>query len=261
MRKFSFQIALLVCLVCYTLIAREGGSWGVERDDTRIFQKDDLDTDKYYDFEKKYADQWSLKDKLQQNYRKRQFRNNLKKDYQSLLFDYPERITPSDANLSSWDLDLTNLYYLLAIIAKIIGYLIIIGVILLLVRAFISKSGVSINRLRVNKSAYEYIEPNESSIQENWLLKAVEAKKKGDLRLAVRYYFLAYLKQLHEENHIDYHKEKTNREYRYEIADSTVKKEFDVLSRVFDYCWYGDFEINNEQFVRVEMLFSNHLKK
>ena len=76
----------------------------------------------------------------------------------------------------------------------------------------------------------------------------------------MRFYFLAYLKQLHQGEHIDFHKDKSNRDYRYEINDTTIRSEFDVLSRVFDYCWYGEFEIGTEQFGRVEILFSKHLK-
>lgn len=260
MRKYRFYIALFVWLACFTLTAQDGGSWVLE-DDEWTWQDDALDEDKYDDTESNYADQWSLNDTLQQNYQKRGFRQDWKKDYQSVLFDYSERVTVPDNKRSSWDFDFTNFYDLLTVIAKIIGYALIVGVVFLVVRAFLTDSGISIQRFRTKKSAYAHVEANESSIEENWLLKAIEAKKKGDLKLAVRYYFLAYLKQLHEENHIDYHKDKSNREYRYEIAEIAVKNEFDVLSRVFDYCWYGDFEIDNEQFVRVEVLFSNHLKK
>jgi hypothetical protein len=76
----------------------------------------------------------------------------------------------------------------------------------------------------------------------------------------VRYYFLAFLKTLSQQKQIVFHPEKSNREYYYEIQEKGSKDAFQTLSRVYDYCWYGDFDINEEQFQKAESIFKSYLK-
>ena len=203
----------------------------------------------------------SFHDTLNKQYRNRTFRKKWRENYQGILFDYEEKISKKSSSNWDWDWDLSGLFNVLSFLAKIIGYGLIALVVFLVVRAVLTDSGISLKTFRQKNQAYSVVEEGEISIDEDWLKKALEAKNRGDLKSAVRFYFLAYLKQLHFEQHIDFHPDKSNRVYRYEIIDPNLRNDFDVLSRVFDYCWYGDFEINQEQFSRVEVLFSTHVKK
>jgi hypothetical protein len=203
----------------------------------------------------------SFRDTLNKQYINRTFRNKWRENYQGILFDYDERISEKSSTNWDWDWDLSGLFKILSFLAKIIGYGLIALVVFLVVRAVLTDSGISLKAFRQKNKAYSVVEEGDISIDEDWLKRALEAKNRGDLKSAVRFYFLAYLKQLHFEQHIDFHPDKSNRVYRYEINDQNLRNDFDVLSRVFDYCWYGDFEINQEQFIRVEVLFSTHVKK
>ena len=44
-----------------------------------------------------------------------------------------------------------------------------------------------------------------------------------------------------------------------EIPSSNLKKEFDYLSYVYDYSWYGEFTIDKVAFEKAEMRFNKTL--
>ena len=232
-------------------------TWVWDEDET---DNDYDDEDYNEDYNEDLAQEWNLSDTLSKQYKSRKFRDKWQEDYQGVLFDYEERISKKKPT-SNTNWDLSGFFNFLAGLAKIIGYGLIALVVFLVVRALLTDSGISIRSFSRNKASYSTVNESEIDIDEDWRSKAVEAKNRGDLKSAVRYYFMAYLKQLNQQEHIDFHKDKSNREYKYEINDQAIRNEFDVLSRVFDYCWYGDFEIDAEQFTRVELLFDKHLKR
>ena len=202
---------------------------------------------------------WSLSDTLNKQHKTRKFRKDWRENYNGILFDYTETISKKNTSTNNWDL--SGLFSFLALLAKIIGYGLIALVVYLVVRALLTDSGISLQSFKKKNASFTVVKDGELNIEEDWHARALDAKNRGDLKSAVRFYFLAYLKQLHQGEYIDFHKDKSNREYRYEINDTAIRSEFDILSRVFDYCWYGEFEINSEQFGRVEILFSKHLKQ
>jgi hypothetical protein len=261
--KHITYIVLGFMFFLQTAHAQNGGSWIWEEDEWIWVDEDSDDIATYieeesFEGENLGLDSWSVYDSLKAQYRARQFREDWRENYNSALFDYTEIQSQEKEQAYNWDL--SGFFNVLAFLAKLIGYALIVLVIYLVVRAIFTDSGITIQGFRRKKSEVRDVQDTEITMDEDWLKRAQDAKKSGDLKLAVRYYFLAYLKQLHEEEQIDFHKDKSNREYKYEISDFGKRNEFNVLSRVFDYCWYGEFEIDAEQFSRVEILFSNHLK-
>ena len=83
-----------------------------------------------------------------------------------------------------------------------------------------------------------------------------QANANGEYRLTVRYYYLWMLKQFSDKEIIRWDIEKTNSDYQYEIKDATLKEEFNYLSYLYDYCWYGEFDINKEQIQQIEKAFA-----
>ena len=82
-------------------------------------------------------------------------------------------------------------------------------------------------------------------------------------RLAIRYYYLSVLKTLSNQKLIEYHKDKTNSEYLFEIEDTATRTAFAYLSYVYSYVWYGDFPIDETNFKLAEkkyQSFKNDLK-
>ncbi len=76
-------------------------------------------------------------------------------------------------------------------------------------------------------------------------------------RLAVRYMYLKALHQLNDKHWIRYHADGTNHEYVTQMSGRKMASEFSFLTRVYDYVWYGEFAITDEQFNLVQKNFSH----
>ncbi|MBK1894258.1 DUF4129 domain-containing protein [Chryseobacterium paridis] len=72
----------------------------------------------------------------------------------------------------------------------------------------------------------------------------------GDYRSAIRYQFLFVLKKLSDKKLIIWNPEKTNKDYTAELKAEQVKSEFSKLSYIFDYVWYGEFSINENDYLK-----------
>ncbi|AZA92147.1 Uncharacterised protein [Chryseobacterium nakagawai] len=72
----------------------------------------------------------------------------------------------------------------------------------------------------------------------------------GDYRSAVRYQFLFILKKLSDKKLINWNPEKTNKDYVTELKAAHLKNEFFDLSYIFDYVWYGEFNIDEQSYQR-----------
>ncbi|MNK22217.1 hypothetical protein D3C87_404910 [compost metagenome] len=140
------------------------------------------------------------------------------------------------------------------IFMRILAVLIFGFVIYMIVRALLNKEGMWIfSRSRKNISVQDINEENIHQMDFKQLTE--DTKKTGDYKLAVRYYYLWLLKKLSNNDIIDWHWDKTNRDYLYEIKNSTLKKDFEYLSYVYDYSWYGDFPLDETAFVKAEKAF------
>ena len=82
-----------------------------------------------------------------------------------------------------------------------------------------------------------------------------EALLKNDYRLAIRYYYLLSLKQLAKKELIEWDSEKTNYDYYQEIQGEKIKEQFQYISYIYDYCWYGEFNIEKPEFNASEKAF------
>lgn len=86
-----------------------------------------------------------------------------------------------------------------------------------------------------------------------------DAEKTDNYRLAIRYYYLWLLKKLSHAEIIEYDVEKTNSDYHHEISSREVKEEFSYTSYLYNYIWYGEFDVNNTQFNKAKRAFNNFL--
>jgi len=82
-----------------------------------------------------------------------------------------------------------------------------------------------------------------------------KAISKKNYRLAVRLLYLSSLKQLSDIGLINWQIEKTNHTYINEIPDGKKKQVFSLLTRQFEYVWYGDFHIDDSAFQNIRSLF------
>jgi hypothetical protein len=89
---------------------------------------------------------------------------------------------------------------------------------------------------------------------------AQQAKERGNYKLAVRYLFLATLKQLNEKQQLVFAIDKTNSKYTEEIAVQ-YKQEFSKLCLYYEYVWYGNAAINGDNYEMVKTAFNNFNQK
>lgn len=90
--------------------------------------------------------------------------------------------------------------------------------------------------------------------------KILEAVKEGNYRRAVRFQFLRILKQLSDNALIDLTASKTNRIYARELKATQHYNPFINLVVIFEYVWYGDFIISQNEYSSIEQQFQDFLK-
>ncbi|MEM7187276.1 MAG: DUF4129 domain-containing protein [Bacteroidota bacterium] len=88
-----------------------------------------------------------------------------------------------------------------------------------------------------------------------------DALRQKNYRLAVRYLFLKALKQLSFRNLIAWHYDKTNLDYYHEIEHPELKERFKKLSYLYDYVWYGEFDLDATGFENAQTDFERFNKK
>lgn len=144
---------------------------------------------------------------------------------------------------------------ILALLLKLLPYLIIAGILALIVWLFI----------RLNPGASFLVEPQEPRVnfneEEEIIHKADisglidEAIANRDYRLAIRYYYLRLLKQLDSHGFIQYEFQKTNAEYLIEIKEEDLQSSVKKIIRLYNFIWYGNFPVSAEDFNRVQENF------
>ena len=82
-----------------------------------------------------------------------------------------------------------------------------------------------------------------------------EAIVQKNYRLAVRLYYLKTLKELTDRKMIDWRINKTNRSYVYELNSPTLRPDFERITLQFEYAWYGDFSVDETQFLNIKNQF------
>lgn len=140
------------------------------------------------------------------------------------------------------------------IIMRVLAFLIIGFVIYMIVKVILNKEGMWIFG-RSHKKMKVQDADEEDIHQMDFRVLTEQTKQTGDYRLAVRYYYLWLLKKLSNKELIDWHWDKTNRDYLYEIKNDMLRKDFEYLSYVYDYSWYGDFPLDSAAFAKAEKAF------
>lgn len=82
-----------------------------------------------------------------------------------------------------------------------------------------------------------------------------EAVSNGNFRLALRLLYLQSLKKLSDKGYIDWEINKTNSDYINEVSNKPWQEIFKMLTRRFEYTWYGDMKVEREDFERLQLQF------
>jgi hypothetical protein len=87
------------------------------------------------------------------------------------------------------------------------------------------------------------------------------AVSKHNYRFAVRLLYLKCLKQLSDAGLIAWQIDKTNNVYIDELSDEEQRSAFKVLTRQFEYVWYGDFLIDQPVYKDINLSFNDFNKR
>lgn len=195
-----------------------------------------------------------------------------KEKYRSEEFDYEPKAkqqTLWDRFLAWLGKILSNLFSiggesaisLASVILRVLAVVLIVVVIYLIVKSIMNKEGQWIFGRGAAKRIItaEEIERNIQAADFEKLIS--ETLAKGDQRLAVRYYYLWLLQKFSKRGIIEWDIEKTNSDYLYEIKNEGDKKDFAYLSYLYNYIWYGEFEVDEIQFDKAKTAFETTLKR
>lgn len=144
---------------------------------------------------------------------------------------------------------------------NILSVLLIVFVIYLIVKAILNDEGSWAFGRSSDKKIIQYdqIEQNIHTVDFERLIH--ESEKNAEQRLTIRYYYLWLLKLLSEKEIIEWDIEKTNSDYQNEIQDTTLKSNFSYLSYLYDYIWYGEFDIDQPTFDKAKAAFDTTIQK
>lgn len=187
--------------------------------------------------------------------------NDLKQYKNNKDFDYRKEVTVPENYFAKLLSKIFSFFWGNGnILGKIIKYIIVA---LFFVFIILKVLGFKVNKLFYKNKSIENIVPIEENIDDinnididEIIKKAIESK---DYRKAIRYLFIKTLKHLSFKEIINWQINKTNRDYYYEISDKDIKEQFIKLSQIFTYVWYGDFNINEKNFIEFEKKFANFL--
>ena len=140
---------------------------------------------------------------------------------------------------------------------KLFYVLIILAVIFIIVKAILNNEGRWVFGKKSDRKIIKVddIETNLHIVDFNSLVK--DAISSENYRLAVRFYYLWVLKELTRKEIIEYDVEKTNSDYLNEIQNKNLKAEFGYASYLYNYIWYGEFKVEENEFQKALSQFKS----
>jgi Domain of unknown function (DUF4129) len=159
---------------------------------------------------------------------------------------------------NKFDPDLSGLSPALQIVLKIIGYIaigfILAGIIYLVIKNTTTNTGTAKRKSDLFDTLTKAIDDINQVDLDQWLKQALD---NGNLKAAIRVYFLITLRNLQQAGLVKYQKDKTNRDYIFEMANKPHAEQFKKVTQTYEWVWYGDQEIDKEQFDVFQSTFVN----
>lgn len=146
------------------------------------------------------------------------------------------------------------------ILLKTLAILVVVFVVYLIVKSILNKEGKWIFGRNSSKNVINYTEVEKNLHLIDFEKLIAKTLQSGEKRLSIRYYYLWLLKKMAANGIIEWDIEKTNSDYLYEIKKQATKEEFTYLSYLYNYIWYGEFDLDNDTFNKAKNAFENALK-
>ncbi|MCU0382923.1 MAG: DUF4129 domain-containing protein [Cyclobacteriaceae bacterium] len=171
---------------------------------------------------------------------------------------FVEQKPKEERKRNNFDPDLSALSPALQIVLKIIGYIaigfILAGIVYLIIKNTTTSTGTAKRKSDLFDTITKAIDDINLVDLDQWLKQALE---NGNLKAAIRVYFLITLRNLQQAGLVKYQKDKTNRDYIFEMANKPHAEQFRKATQTYEWVWYGDQEIDKEQFDVFQTTFVN----
>lgn len=143
-----------------------------------------------------------------------------------------------------------------AVLIRLLPYLLIAGLIALIVWVFlkIDSGNLLLEKQALGKAT---LSDDEELIQHEDIQSLIDkALASGNYRLAIRFYYLFVLQKLSAKELIEWQVQKTNHDYIYEIKDKQIRVQFQKVTDLYDYIWYGNFDVDETAFAKAQTTFT-----
>ncbi|HEY9183992.1 MAG TPA: DUF4129 domain-containing protein [Salegentibacter sp.] len=145
---------------------------------------------------------------------------------------------------------------ILELFISILPYLLLLMVLSLVAWLFVKLNPVYATAPS-GKESRVFFSEEEKIIKSKDISKLIKkAVSEGNYRLAIRYHYLDTLRKMDMHGIIDYSFDKTNQDYLAEIKVKKLQHQFKRITRIYEYSWYGEFQVNQENFSLAESAFS-----
>ncbi|MBC7902533.1 MAG: hypothetical protein H7Y27_03895 [Gemmatimonadaceae bacterium] len=114
---------------------------------------------------------------------------------------------------------------------------------------------------RTASKALDYLVTEEDIYAIDFTESIALAINEKNFRLAIRLLYLQTLRKLADNELISWKLNKTNDVYIRELSGTAYSNDFNYITYAYDYAWYGEVPVNEEQFSEVHPHFMNFQKK
>jgi hypothetical protein len=248
MRKWIFLIVLFIGLV-----AEAQDSLAVAENRKIIFTEKDIQVDN-------------------DSIAKVTFSKNFKKKYTDDAFVYEEKTKEKNAwdrfkewlgnimqNIFNFSSKHTSAIVVVFIL-RLVAILVVGFVIYLIAKAILNKEGQWVFGKNLNKKVIYDTDIEKQLFVTDFEKLIKETLDSDQNRLSIRYYYLWLLKIMSEKNRIKWDIEKTNSDYLYEIKNETEKENFAYLFYLYNYIWYGEFDLDQTTFEKAKNAFEKTIR-
>ena len=198
---------------------------------------------------------------------------NFKENYSSPDYDYTDSVSLLTQFkywfielLSSWfnsgaiQENPTDVYQILTYLKYIFFFAVIITAVYFIIKMtsesdmnpFVSKSKKKFVNGDEIESQIDLIDFNEA---------IKDALQESDFRLAIKLRYYQLLKKLDDKKFIEFVPQKTSNDYLIELESSPYDAQFTKAVYYFTYIWYGEFQINKEDYDKASGLFVDFLNQ
>ncbi|MFQ5651037.1 MAG: DUF4129 domain-containing protein [bacterium] len=132
---------------------------------------------------------------------------------------------------------------------RILPYAIVTGAFLLVVSRLLKSNlgGLFYQSSGRATGTHEAADENIRTMDFQQLIEVAIREK--HFRRAIRLLYLSTLKKLSQTGHIDWKLDKTNHDYLIELGAGSMAQPFADLTRLFEYIWYGEFQLGENEFL------------